>query len=374
MPRDAMQEPDWLRLSGLIAKAMGLHFPPERWSELRHRMVGMAAEFGFTDVAECVDWLVSAPLGRSQIQSLARHLTVGETYFFREHKTLAAFAQVLLPDLIHARRGRDQQLRLWCAACCTGEEAYSLAILVRHGLPDLAEWNVKILATDINPAFLERASAGIYSDWACRNVPAALKESSFNRSADGRWVEVPEVRKMVTFAPLNLAGDAYPGVTTDTNAMDFIFCRNALIYFTPANIRKVATNFHRALNEGGWLAVSPSEATAASFPQFAVVNLADVILFQKSPKLLAHRMPARGPPAGFETPRPLVKAPLPVIATPPQPNAAPKASRPTSQAMASSFYDQGLYAEAVEILLTLATGHAQELPVVSLLARSLANQ
>ncbi|MCX7365749.1 MAG: hypothetical protein NTV97_28535 [Alphaproteobacteria bacterium] len=233
MPHRKLAEADWSRLSELIADAMALHFPRERWSELQHRVTRAAEEFGFIDVAACVAWLVSAPLGRQQIEILAKHLTVGETYFFRENKTLEVFAKTLLPEIVRARRHQGRRLRLWSAACCSGEEAYSLAILLRENLPEIAAWDVKILATDINAAFLEEAAVASYSARACRHVPDELKERYFTRTTGGGYAVVPSIRKMVTFARMNLATDDYPSRATDTEAMDFIFCRNVLIYFTP---------------------------------------------------------------------------------------------------------------------------------------------
>lgn len=272
---------DWSRLSELIADAMALHFPRERWSELQHLVCRAADEFGFADVALCVAWLVSAPLSKPQIEVLARHLTVGETYFFREHKTLEVFAKTLLPDMVRTRRQHGRQLRLWSAACRSGEEAYSLAILLRENLPEIAAWDVKILATDINAGFLEMAAVASYGAQACRHVPDELKERYFTPTDSGGYAVVPSIRKMVTFARMNLATDDYPSRASGTEAMDFIFCRNLLIDCTPTHIRRVAANFHRALNDGGWLAVSPSAASAGSFPQFAVASFPGVSLFQK---------------------------------------------------------------------------------------------
>lgn len=209
MPHKNLANADWARLSELIAEAMALHFPRERWSELQHRIARAAEEFGFADTAACVAWLVSAPLGRQQVEVLARHLTVGETYFFRENKTLEVFAKTLLPELIRTRRRQGRHLRLWSAACCSGEEAYSLAILLRENLPEIAAWDVKILATDINTGFLEEAAAGSYSARACRHVPDELKERYFTRTADGGYAVIPSIRKMVTFARLNLATDDF---------------------------------------------------------------------------------------------------------------------------------------------------------------------
>jgi len=111
---------------------MGLHFPRARWPDLQRGLAGAAREFGFDDVTACTDWLLSAPLTKAQLEVLASHLTIGETYFFRDRQTLAALAEQILPDLIRARRGREQRLRIWSAACCSGEEPYTLAILLHQ--------------------------------------------------------------------------------------------------------------------------------------------------------------------------------------------------------------------------------------------------
>ncbi len=346
-------------------------------------------EFGFTDTAACVEWLLSAPLTKAQVQILARCLTIGETCFFRESRTLDVFSNVLLPELILRRRGQRQHIRLWSAAACTGEEAYSLAILLRQGVPDLANWTVKILATDINQHFLDQAAAGLYSEWSCRHVPAALKERYFNRLADGRYAVVREIKDMVSFAPLNLVEDVYPSRGTDTDAMDFVFCRNVLIYFTPANIRKVGERFHRSLSDGGWLAVSPVEANAESFPQFAVSNFPGAILFRKTAASVADSRPSARAPPLQHTPvlpaRPMAPQPLSAKSDPltrsrapgapvPVPARPAAATRTPSHATATTLFDQGLYSEATDVLFSLATDRTNNVPVVSLLARALANQ
>src|SRR6266850_824230 len=101
------------RLSEFIAERMGLHFPVERWGDLQRGLAEAAGDFGFADTAACADWLLSAPLTKTHLQVLARHLTVGETYFFREKKTFEALAASIIPDLIRLRRDRGQRLRIW---------------------------------------------------------------------------------------------------------------------------------------------------------------------------------------------------------------------------------------------------------------------
>src|SRR5262249_27845182 len=150
MASETIPEAVWPRLSELIARGTGLHFPPERRRDLLRGLTSAAEELGFADVAECADGLLKTSLSSEQLHTLASHLTIGETYFFREPRTFEALANTVLPALIQRRRGRDQRLRLWSAACATGEEPYSLAILLRQLLPDWEDWRVTILATDIN--------------------------------------------------------------------------------------------------------------------------------------------------------------------------------------------------------------------------------
>ncbi len=298
MPTNAV--PDFLRaqLSEMIAERMGLHFPPERWADLERGLAGAAKEFDLADVAACVEWLLSAALTKAQLEVLASYLTVGETYFFREKKTFDVFAESILPELIHARRAGERRLRIWSAACCTGEEPYSLAILLSQVIPDLADWHVTILATDINERFLKKAAAGVYGEWSFRESPAWFKDRYFRRTADGHYAILPEIKKRVTFAHLNLAEDVFPSLETDTNAMDLIFCRNVLMYFTLPQARKVVEkSAPRAGADEGWLVVSPCESSQVLFSHFAAVNFPGVILYRKS-EVKERATPSWTPAAG----------------------------------------------------------------------------
>ena len=243
------------RLSEFLAQQMGLHFPAERWPDLARGIDAAALEFRFPDAASCIQWLLSAPLSRSQVEILSSHLTVGETYFFREPQVFDVLQTHILPALIQSRRQSGQHLRLWSAGCASGEEAYSLAILLQRLLPDFRQWNISILATDINPHALQKAAAGIYGDWSFRNAPPWLREGYFRAIPGGRYEIAPAVRDMVTFSYLNLAADVYPSLLNNTNAMDIIFCRNVLMYFSPQRAQQVIHNLYRCLVDGGWLIV-----------------------------------------------------------------------------------------------------------------------
>jgi chemotaxis protein methyltransferase CheR len=298
MQTDGVPDALWGRLSEFIAQNTGLHFPPERRSDLQRGFTAAAAEFGFADSARCADWLLSASLTRPQLHTLASHLTVGETYFFRERRTFDALAQRILPELLRRRRGREQRLRLWSAACSTGEEPYSLAILLQQLLPDWRDWHITILATDINPRFLQKAAAGVYGEWSFRESPSWFKDRYFTRTRDGRFAVDPQIRNCVSFAPMNLAQDCFPSLATDTNAMDVIFCRNVLMYFTPVHARKVVANLHSALTDDGWLAVSPAECSQYLFSRYVAVNFPDSILYRKCN---AEERSSTGTPAPSDT-------------------------------------------------------------------------
>jgi chemotaxis protein methyltransferase CheR len=331
MQTDAVPDALWKRLSEYIAENTGLNFPPERRSDLERGLTAAAAEFGFADNLHCADWLLSTPLSRPQLHALASHLTIGETYFFRERGTFDALAQKILPELLSRRRVREKRIRLWSAACSTGEEPYSLAILMQRLLPDWKDWHVTILATDINPRSLQKASAGVYGEWSFRQSPSWFKDRYFTRTADGRFAVEPRIRDCVNFAPLNLAGDSFPSLATDTNAMDVIFCRNVLMYFTPAQQCNVVENLRGALTEGGWLAVSPTECSQELFRQFVAVNFPDTVIYRKR---------GTGKPGSVfipTAPDPILKraayvASVPDLAAPPaEPVQIPAAPGPTAQ-------------------------------------------
>ena len=270
------------RLSDFLAAQMGLHFPRARWRDLERGIAAASRESGYAQAEAYSRWLLAAPLTRTQIEGLASHLTVGETYFFREQGTLDILEQQILPELLRARARTEKHLRIWSAGCCTGEEPYSIAMLLDRLIPDFEKWNVTILATDINPQFLRKAVQGIYGAWSLRDTPSRFTERYFNRRQDGRFEIEPRIRRMVTFSYLNLAEDAYPSLVNNTNAMDVIFCRNVLMYFAHERAAKVVDRLRRSLVQGGWLITSPVETSTALFSAFTAVEFPGAFLYRKS--------------------------------------------------------------------------------------------
>lgn len=269
------------QLSEYISAKTALHFPREQWEDLERKAVSAAKEFDFSDPEAFVNWVLASPLTAGQLDTLASHLTIHETYFWREPLVFDALCGQILPELVRARAGGEKRLRLWSAGCATGEEPYSLAIALRRVIPDPENWHITILATDINPRVLRRAAAGVYGDWSFRNVPPWLKEKYFRSPEKGKYELIPEIRKMVSFAYLNLAEDIYPSPLNNTNAMDIIFCRNVTMYFTPERTMRVGRNFSRSLVDGGWLMVGASELSQQVFNIFTPVNFPGAIVYRK---------------------------------------------------------------------------------------------
>ena len=248
VPADALAA-----LAALVEARSGLRFVGGRYSELATKVARAFVE------SECATW----PEYQAQVtdgalfEQLVEALTIGETYFFRHRPYFDMLEREVLPEII-ARRQDSKRLRIWCAGCATGEEAYSLAIAVRSVLPDVHDWQVTLLATDLNRAFLARAEAGVYGEWSFRETDPAFKAANF--LAEGRRYRIrPEVRQLVRFAQLNLAEDGYPSAAGGTAGVDLILCRNVLLYFAQELTQRVVRRFHAALAPGGWLVLGPSD-------------------------------------------------------------------------------------------------------------------
>lgn len=204
---------------------------------------------------------------REEWQKLIILLTTTESYFFRDRGQFKLLKNTILPELIRKKRlSNNKTLRLWSAGCSTGEEAYSLAILVRKLIPDLEEWKILVLGTDINKIVIEKAQKGIYSDWSFRQVDFSIQTKYFHRVKE-QWKLDDVIRKMVTFNIHNLARDKFP------ENIDLILCRNVFVYFENTFISLVMNNFYKALKLEGFLIVAHAELFSLPiFPDVSVFS------------------------------------------------------------------------------------------------------
>lgn len=265
----------------LISARLGLEFPESRHSSVLRNLASASVVFGFKDFNEFIKWLLTVDLKKDEIVELASYLTITETFFWREPNVFSAFIDFIIPELLKLKKDGDRTIRIWSAGCSTGEEPYSLAIALQRCIPDIKDWNIKILATDINPKALKKATTGIYTKWSFRNCPSWLQSGYFRNLGNERYEIVPKIKEMVTFKNLNLTEDVFPSFTNDTHSMDIIFCRNVLMYFTDEWVSRISRNLFKTLNRDGWFVVASCELSSYVFPQFRPVNFHDAILYRK---------------------------------------------------------------------------------------------
>jgi chemotaxis protein methyltransferase CheR len=285
-----LSEADFQRFSDLLRARSGMEFSGQRRADLERALEQAFNEFGVPTPELLYDRLTGGLAAPVALEAFIASLTVPETYFFRNQPQFEALEQRILPELIERRRDL-RRLRIWSVGCASGEEPYSLAMLLRRVLPDLAAWDVKILATDLNRGLLEKAERGLYTAWSFRDTPPDIQAQYFTRRG-GQFELSPQVRGQVTFAFLNLADDSYPSALTDTLDMDLILFRNVLIYFGEEMARRVIDRLYDALADGGWLLVGHAEPSISLFNRFITHSFPSAIVYQKQV----------GAPAACDTP------------------------------------------------------------------------
>lgn len=218
------------------------------------RLAPLARERGAGTVAGLVHELRRAPFGALR-DLVVEAMTTNETSFFRDGHPFTALADHVLPELVRARSG-TRALTIWCAACSSGQEPYSIAMLVHDIVGADPSWRVRLLATDISPAMLARTRAGCYTQFEVnRGLPAHRLVRHFRRQGLDWQIEEP-LRRMVETRLLNLDED-FPGVP----ATDLIFLRNVLIYFDIATKRAILARIRRVLRPDGYLVLGGAETT-----------------------------------------------------------------------------------------------------------------
>ncbi|MBE0647405.1 MAG: tetratricopeptide repeat protein [Bacteroidales bacterium] len=271
-------------MSKVVSEKLGLHFPENRYNDLSAGISLAAKELGFEeDGVTFISLLIEQKLTPRQLDILAEKLTIGETYFFREEQILSAFREMIIPSLVKEREHTSRSIRIWSAGCCSGEEPYTLAMMLCDTIPHISSWNISILATDINRRFLAKATKGRYTPWSFRETPVEMKKKHFTPM--GREFEISEeIRNRVMFLPLNLVEDPFPSDRNNTHSMDVIFCRNVLMYFSTETATAVSRKFYNSLSENGWLVTSQVELSDEIFHLFRKVNFRNSFLYQKSDK------------------------------------------------------------------------------------------
>jgi chemotaxis protein methyltransferase CheR len=227
--------------------------------------------------------LLSLPgnAGEQEWQHLAELLTNNESYFFRDRQQLNLLKNQIFPQLIKQKREQGNlALRIWSAGCSTGQEPYSLAIMLKELLLDINAWDLTIFGTDIDLAALNQARAGIYSEWSFRDTEPRIKRQYFGPLGRNYQIE-RSIRQMVTWQKLNLLSDRFPQLFSSLREIDLIVCRNVFIYFGSTTIGKILTKFYDTLQPDGFLLVGHSELTGQNLSRFQAQIFPQSLIYQR---------------------------------------------------------------------------------------------
>ncbi len=243
------QDFDYLRK--LLRERSGLVLSGDKQYLAESRLLPIARKHGLATLTELVGKLKAQPA--TLTAEAVEAMTTNETFFFRDKIPFEQFRDTVLPALI-AARAREKRLRIWCTAASSGQEPYSLAMMLKAMGASLAGFRVEILATDLSSDVLEKAKAGIYSQFEVqRGLPIQSLVKFFSQVGE-TWQIAPEIRAMVQFRPLNLLNDFSP-----LGTFDLVFCRNVLIYFDQDTKIGVLNRLVRQMPADGFLVLGAAE-------------------------------------------------------------------------------------------------------------------
>lgn len=271
---------DFEVLRDFIYAASGIYFQAAKKYFLESRLERRFAESGATNPNEYVALLKSTLRGKEELKKLLNEITTNETCFFRSMPQINAMEKQLIPELV-ATKGKIgfRKLRIWSAGSSSGEEAYTLAMLLLEKRQTLLkEWSIEIIGTDICETVLDQAREGCYTPYSVRNTPEYYRKKYFSSAPEGRFLLSPEVRKMVSFSNLNLYDDSK---MLFMKSFDFIFCANVLIYFDIAAKSKVVQHFYNNLQPYGYFFVGQSESLHGVNDKFKTVHFPGGFAYRK---------------------------------------------------------------------------------------------
>jgi len=332
------------KIRDLINRKIGIFYPDNRLETLSKRLK-KAAQDNVLEESQYLNLLANQIWSEKIILELVKYLTIPETYFFRDRAVFDALEDVILPELASLVSNEQRTIYIWSTACSTGEEPYSLAILL-HGLmsPDQLK-KVRIIGTDINDEYLSRARTGIYSVWSLRTTPDKVVEKYFAEISEGKFQISDVIREMVSFSNVNLVD--VKGAFLE-KSVDLLLCRNALIYFSNEQARNTLDKLALILRPGGWCLLAAAEGALAPEKYFERKRFPSAVIFKKK-FLPGDKSIDEAPKANYS---PKLNS---NISTPPQ-------SPPTSQQnhdtleQAYELAKSGQYTAAFELVMPIIDG------------------
>ncbi len=276
-PETAMSEEEFRLLRDLIYKHCGLNFAEETKYLLEKRLNKRLQQHALKSFKDYYYLLRYSPQKDQELTEAVDLLTTNETYFFREDFQLRTFINEILPE-IRARKERanDRRLRIWSAGCSSGEEPYTLAMLL-HDQPGFSDWQIEIIGTDISQKVLQMARKGIYGSSSFRSTEPTYKRRFFSE-VDDKFKIDDRIKRMVTVSHLNLLDNSRVAML---GMMDVVFCRNVIIYFDQLAKKRVVDSFYQRLRPEGFLLLGHSESLMNLSNSFMLRHFTDDMVYQR---------------------------------------------------------------------------------------------
>ncbi len=266
------------KLRDIIYVKSGIYFTEGKKYLLEGRIGKRVLVNKMNSFEEYANYLNSPKCTKDELYELYEAVTINETYFFRGDQQIEAFEKIIVPEIMKKKFGSSSVFRVWSAASSTGEEAYTLAMVMLERLkPLFPHVQFQILASDINKAVLEAAKSGIYKEYAIRNIPPAYLAKYFKKQGS-LYILSEEVKRMVKLVNLNLYDQSQ--MRTVVNC-DVIFCCNVLIYFDIPSKQQVVSYLYDALNPGGYLFIGYSESLHGVSKAFKLIHLPKAMAYKK---------------------------------------------------------------------------------------------
>jgi chemotaxis protein methyltransferase CheR len=253
----------------LIKKHTGISFSRRNLSTLQRKLSGRMSQLGLDSYRGYHHYLLHDKDGGWELRQLINRLTIDQTAFFRHGKQFEHLANIILPQIVEHKS--TKKLRIWSAGCATGEEPYSIAMIVDDTLREADSWDIKILASDIDTNALKFAYNGSYSSRHVEGVPTEYLERYFVRGAGkgkGLYLAKDELKRYMVFRRLNFISADFPF----KSPVDIIFCRNVMIYFDAQFKKTLIASFYRLLETDGFLCLGASESLIGVDKRFALVG------------------------------------------------------------------------------------------------------
>ncbi len=264
----------------LIAERAGIYFEPGKQDLLRTNLLQGMEDCGLSNFSDYFQHL-SSSAGTKEFDHLLNLIIIPETYFFRDQAQFVALEHFIIPEILKNESDSGSSLRIWSAGCSSGEEPYTIALVVAAGMVGVEYPSVDILATDVSNAALEAARLGVYGARSIRDVPKEYLSRFFSQKKDKYFLE-ESIKQMVEFRYFNLMKEPYPLI--EMSGWDIIFCRNVTIYFQPESTKKVIHNFYQSLRPGGYLFAGYSESLCYLSDEFTTVQVGGTFVYKKEPQ------------------------------------------------------------------------------------------